>query len=91
VKLNQLAFFFICYIFLNANAKILNWESFRCRTSRKSHPKDPAAVAAIYSKVRFEYVEDKGFEIITVVQTRIKIYKKEGYDWANQAVRYFSK
>jgi hypothetical protein len=28
-----------------------------------------------------------GFEIITVVQTRIKIYKKEGYDWANQAVR----
>jgi hypothetical protein len=34
-------------------------------------------------------VEDKGFEIITVVQTRIKIYKKEGYDWANQAVRYY--
>jgi hypothetical protein len=47
--------------------KILN--CIRCRTQEKSHPKDPAAVA-YYSKRRgrFEYVEDKGFEIITVVQ-----------------------
>jgi hypothetical protein len=30
----------------------------------------------------------KGLKLLTV-QTRIKIYKKEGYDWANQAVRYY--
>jgi hypothetical protein len=26
--------------------------------------------------------------VVTVVQTRIKIYKKEGYDWANQGNDY---
>jgi hypothetical protein len=58
----------------------------------KEHPKDPSAVAAILFKkgdVRFEYSESQGFQVITLVQTRVKIYKKEGYDWANQSVRYY--
>jgi transglutaminase-like putative cysteine protease len=59
----------------------------------KAHPKDPSAVAAILFKkgeVRFEYSQGKGFEMVTVVQTRVKIYKKEGYEWANQAVQYYA-
>ena len=47
----------------------------------KQHPKDPSAVAAILFKkgeVKFKYSESNGFEVYTVVQTRIKIYKKEG-------------
>ncbi len=58
----------------------------------KEHPKDPSAVAAILFKkgeVKFEYSESEGFKVITTVKTRIKIYKKEGYDWANQEVRYY--
>jgi Domain of Unknown Function with PDB structure (DUF3857)/Transglutaminase-like superfamily len=58
----------------------------------KEHPKDPTAVAAILFKtgeVRFEYSQDRGFEMLTKVKTKIKIYKKEGYDWANKAVRYY--
>lgn len=58
----------------------------------KTHPKDSTAVATILFKkgeVRFEYSQDKGFEMVTVVKTRVKIYKKEGYDWANQAVQYY--
>ena len=58
----------------------------------KEHPKDPAAVAAILFKkgtIRFEYNPENGFEVITEVLTRIKIYKKEGYDWANQKVSYY--
>lgn len=58
----------------------------------KEHPKDPSAVAAILFKkggVKFEYSESEGFQVITTVKTRIKIYKKEGYDWANQEVRYY--
>ena len=50
------------------------------------HPKDPKAEAAVlYKKGRtyFEFHPDKGFRTITEVETRIKIYKKEGYDWAN--------
>ena len=58
----------------------------------KVHPKDPSAVAAILFKkgdVKFEYSDSQGFQVITLVQTRVKIYKKEGYDWANQSVRYY--
>jgi Domain of Unknown Function with PDB structure (DUF3857)/Transglutaminase-like superfamily len=58
----------------------------------KEHPKDPSAVAAILFKkgdVTFEYVQNVGFEMVTEVKTRIKIYKKEGYEWANQAINYY--
>jgi transglutaminase-like putative cysteine protease len=60
---------------------------------QKVHPKDTAAVAAILFKkgdTRFEYSQSDGFIVVTVVSMRIKIYKKEGYDWANQEVRYLS-
>ena len=58
----------------------------------KEHPKNPSAVAAILFKkgeVRFEYTQSEGFAMLTEVKTRIKIYKKEGYDWANQNIRYY--
>ncbi|MNF23633.1 hypothetical protein D3C84_42170 [compost metagenome] len=58
----------------------------------KAHPKDTAAVAAILFEkgdVDFEYNQDEGFIMVTQVKTRIKIYKKEGYDWANKNVRYY--
>ncbi|SFD41193.1 DUF3857 domain-containing protein [Flavobacterium phragmitis] len=59
---------------------------------QKVHPKDSAAVAAILYKKgtsRFIYDKDQGFVIVTDVENRIKIYKKEGYDWANQDVFYY--
>ncbi|MBW1658063.1 DUF3857 domain-containing protein [Flavobacterium quisquiliarum] len=59
---------------------------------QKVHPKDSAAVAAILYKKgtsRFIYDKDQGFIIVTDVENRIKIYKKEGYDWANQDVFYY--
>ena len=58
----------------------------------KAHPTDTAAVAAILFEkgdVDFEYNQDEGFIMVTQVKTRIKIYKKEGYDWANRNVRYY--
>ena len=60
---------------------------------QKVHPKDSSAAAAIlYRKgtARFEYDETQGFVVVTEVETRIKIYKKEGYDWANQKVWYYN-
>ncbi|MFB9077549.1 DUF3857 domain-containing protein [Flavobacterium procerum] len=59
---------------------------------QKSHPKDSSAVAAIlykrgYSKI--EYNELEGFVINTEVETRIKIYKNDGYEYANQTVPYY--
>ena len=58
----------------------------------KEHPKDPSAVAAILFKMgdlRFNYSQDQGFVMYLEVKTRIKIYKKEGYDWANFLVNYY--
>ena len=59
--------------------------------AEKTHPKDSSAAAAILFKkgtVNFEYSQDRGFEIVTEVKARIKIYKKEGYNWANEIVAY---
>jgi transglutaminase-like putative cysteine protease len=60
---------------------------------QKVHPKDSSAVAAILYKrgeVRIEYDPNDGFMTLTDVEIRIKIYKKEGYDWANQKVWYYN-
>ncbi|MBF4471384.1 DUF3857 domain-containing protein [Flavobacterium sp. HJJ] len=58
---------------------------------QKVHPKDSAAVAAILFKKgqsHFEFSQSEGFLVVSEVAMRIKIYKKDGYDWANQSVRY---
>ncbi|PBI92321.1 hypothetical protein BSF41_08030 [Flavobacterium sp. ACN2] len=60
---------------------------------QKSHPKDSAATAAILYKkgtARIEYDVNDGFVTVTDVETRIKIYKKEGLDWANQDVWFYN-
>lgn len=60
---------------------------------QKVHPKDSSAAAAILykrGKSRLEYDVNNGFVTIAEVETRIKIYKKEGYDWANQNVWYYN-
>ncbi|HEX8563551.1 MAG TPA: DUF3857 domain-containing protein [Flavobacterium sp.] len=59
---------------------------------QKTHPADTSAVAAILFEkgtVSFDYTAEDGFVMITVVQSRIKIFKKEGYDWANHQVKYY--
>ncbi|MGH2667094.1 DUF3857 domain-containing protein [Flavobacterium sp.] len=60
---------------------------------QKVHPKDTSAVAAVLlniGKTSFEYRGDDGFEVVTEIITKIKIYKKEGYSHANQSVLYYT-
>jgi hypothetical protein len=60
---------------------------------QKVHPKDSSAVAAILykkGKTRIEYDIADGFVTLTEVETRIKIYKKEGYNWSNQGVWFYN-
>lgn len=61
--------------------------------SQKRHTTDTSAVAAILFKTgntEFQYTYGKGFNIVTEVSTKIKIYKKEGLEKANQVLRYYS-
>lgn len=60
--------------------------------NEKVHPTDSSAVAAIlFEKGRtyFEYKQGEGFTLYTSVEVKIKIYKKEGYDWAEKNVAYY--
>lgn len=59
----------------------------------KNHPTDSSAVASVLyakGKTYFEYSNSTGFYLVTEVETRIKIYKKEGYDWASKAIEYYT-
>lgn len=57
----------------------------------KHHHTDTSAVAAVIfekGKTLFYYNSNKGFSIETEVEVKIKIYKKEGYDWATKSIIY---
>jgi len=58
---------------------------------QKRHPKDTTASAAVLyekGKTKIEYDLNEGFVTVLEVEARIKIYKKEGYDFANESVLY---
>ncbi|SFW44074.1 DUF3857 domain-containing protein [Cellulophaga fucicola] len=55
----------------------------------KIHPIDSSASAAYlykHKKCYFRYLDNSGFELVTEVYERIKIYNKEGYDFATKAI-----
>ena len=93
MKINQLpiVLFLFFSFFLTAQEFKLGKVSV-AELEQKVHPKDTSAVAAILykkGKSSIEYNDNDGFVLITRVDARIKIYKKEGYDWANQSVVYY--
>jgi hypothetical protein len=60
--------------------------------NQKQHPTDTSAVAAILfnrGKTYFDYVENSHFVLVTEVEMKIKVYKKEGLDWANKEIAYY--
>ena len=59
----------------------------------KIYPLDSAANAAFLYKKRetsFNYIQGKGFVIETEIHERIKIYNKEGYEWATKKIRLYA-
>lgn len=58
----------------------------------KVHPVNKEADAAILYRsqnVYYEYNDRAGFTLVTDVHERIKIYTKEGFDWANKEISYY--
>jgi len=93
MKFNQFAillFVTTCFSSLTAQEFELGKVSV-AELQEKSHPKDTAAIAAILFKkgvTSYEHTVDAGFMAITEVSVRIKVYKKEGYVWANKEVKF---
>ena len=57
------------------------------------HKKDTSAVASIIfqkGKSYFIYSINEGFMTVTEVEAKIKIFKKDGYDWANKTVAIYT-
>nr|WP_315251885.1 DUF3857 domain-containing protein [uncultured Flavobacterium sp.] len=95
MKIKHLTFlFFIVLFYSNANAQEFKLGKVSiAELEEKAHPKDSSAVAAILFKkgqTSFEFSQSEGFKVITEVIMRIKIYKKEGYDWANKQVAFLA-
>jgi len=60
----------------------------------KFNPADSSANATILyteEKIKYEYDNDKGFYVLKNIYKRIKIYNKEGLNWANHYVKLFDK
>ena len=58
----------------------------------KSHPKDPDADAAILFREHDTYYEinrNTGFTLVTDIRERVKIYNKDGLDWATKEIFHY--
>lgn len=65
----------------------------KAELEEKFHPADTSAVAAILYKkgnTRFELDSEADFIMVTEVEVRLKIYKKEGLDYANFSMPYYT-
>src|SRR5690606_31341740 len=89
----KLKLFFLTVLFLTYSS--LFSQNFKYgRVSKeeieeKQHPIDSEAHAAIlYKEIKttFNYSQDLGFTLHTEIFERIKIYSKEGYDWATKEI-----
>lgn len=90
-KLNLLAFFLL-FLNISIAQKLEIGNVSKTELEEKLHPKDSSAVAAYLFKngrTFFEYDQNEGFIMLSEVSVRIKIYKKEGYDFANATVPYY--
>ena len=68
-------------------------EVTKAELEEKAHATDPSAPAAIlFSKGQtyMVYSEQSGFDLMTEVEVKIKIYNKDGYQWANKEIPYYS-
>jgi len=88
-------FLILLVFFLGTTMNAQNFELGKVtieELQQKVHPLDSSAAAAILFKkgeTIFEFSDREGFVMVTKVKTKIKIYKKEGYKWANFEEEYY--
>ena len=87
--------YLILFVFTSqANAQNFKFgEVSKAELDERINPSDSSAVAAYLYKNRrtwFEYLNGDGFVLRTEIHERIKIYKKEGFDYATQKIKLYN-
>ena len=83
-------FFFVCQITTTQNFKF--GKISKKELQEKFNPLDSSASATYlykYRKTFFEYRQDIGFELITEIHERVKIYNQEGFEYATEAISLY--
>lgn len=81
-----------CFVFLGLSVHAQNYKFGKvskeelAETTHKTDAEAGAAVLYRKTNTKFDYSEDDGFVVVTEHQERIKIYNKEGYDYATQQI-----
>ncbi|CAL65334.1 DUF3857 domain-containing protein [Christiangramia forsetii] len=60
--------------------------------SEKEHPGNKEANAAVLyrgQRVYYDFSEQEGLQLVTEIHERIKIYNKEGFDWATKEIKKY--
>lgn len=88
-------YFFTCFLIFAAGLQAQDFKFGKVsleEVQEKQHFKDPEANAAVlYRSVSTYYVyrENVGLSLITDVHERIKIYNKDGFEWATKELNYY--
>ncbi len=93
MKFSKLIFILAMAVFSNIQAQKFELGKVTIEElQQKEHVKDPSAPAAVLfekGETTITYADNAGFSLVTEVEVRIKVYKKEGYEWANKAISYY--
>ena len=84
--------FILSFLILSSTTYAQNYKFGKVSKSevaQKQHDKDPDANAAIlykYQRTYYDYKQNTGFFVVTEYHERIKIYNKDGFDWATHHI-----
>lgn len=86
---------FTAFVFLLSEAIAQNYKFGKVskeELQEKFHPLDSTAKAAYlysYRRTYYDFSKEEGFRIVNEYYQRIKIYTKEGFDYATKTLRYY--
>ncbi len=93
MNLKKLLFF--CSLFISTVTFAQTYELGKVTLSEleeRVYPKDTTVAAAVLfqvGKTYFEFTPNKGFEMVTEIDTKIKIYNQDGVGFAKQNIEYY--
>lgn len=82
----------LCFLNISVAQKYKFGKVSKEELLQKEHPSDPTVNAAVlYREVKteFQYTQDSGWYMVTDYFERVKIYNKEGFEWANSEINLY--